>query len=58
MLWAMCHGGDQPDDGSMAEEAQGMDEFDWVMKVSAATLPFSEILIVVSFRIFTFLTPF
>ncbi|KAL3132833.1 hypothetical protein ABBQ38_006758 [Trebouxia sp. C0009 RCD-2024] len=33
MLWAMCHGGDQPDDGSMAEEAQGMDEFDWVMKV-------------------------
>ena len=33
MLWAMCHGGDQSEDGSMAEEAQGMDEFDWVMKV-------------------------
>ena len=33
MLWAMCHGGEQSQDGSMAEDAQGMDEFDWVMKV-------------------------
>ena len=33
MLWAMCHGGEQPQDGGMAEDAQGMDEFDWVMKV-------------------------
>lgn len=40
MLWAMCHGGDQPDDGSMAEDSEGMDEFDWVMKVSASTFPF------------------
>lgn len=38
MLWAMCHGGDQSEDGSMAEEAQGMDEFDWVMKVGALYL--------------------
>ena len=34
MLWAMCHGGDMPEDGVMDEEPQGMDEFDWVMKVS------------------------
>ena len=33
MLWAMCHGGEMAEDGSMAEEASGMDEFDWVMKV-------------------------
>ena len=33
MLWAMCHGGEMSEDGSMAEDAQGMDEFDWVMKV-------------------------
>lgn len=33
MLWAMCHGGEMSEDGSMAEEASGMDEFDWVMKV-------------------------
>lgn len=36
----MCHGGDQADDGNdEAEEAQGMDEFDWVMKVSTANTP-------------------
>ena len=33
MLWAMCHGGEMSEDGSIAEEASGMDEFDWVMKV-------------------------
>ncbi len=33
MLWAMCHGGEMSEDGSTAEEASGMDEFDWVMKV-------------------------
>ncbi len=33
MLWAMCHGGEMSEDGSIAEDAQGMDEFDWVMKV-------------------------
>ena len=36
MLWAMCHGGDMPEDGAMDEEPQGMDEFDWVMKVSSS----------------------
>ena len=36
MLWAMCHGGDMPEDGDMDEEPQGMDEFDWVVKVSCA----------------------
>ncbi len=34
MLWAMCHGGEMSEDGSIAEEASGMDEFDWVMKVT------------------------
>ena len=37
MLWAMCHGGEQSEDGSMAEDSQGMDEFDWVMKVASPT---------------------
>ena len=34
MLWAMCHGGDM-EDGDMGEEEgqEGVDEFDWVMKV-------------------------
>ena len=35
MLWAMCHGGEMSEDGSLAEGAQGMDEFDWVMKVGS-----------------------
>ena len=39
MLWAMCHGGEMSEDGSMAEEAAGMDEFDWVMKVSSSSAP-------------------
>ena len=30
----MCHGGEMSEDGSIAEEASGMDEFDWVMKVT------------------------
>ena len=36
MLWAMCHGGEMSEDGSMAEDAPGIDEFDWVMKVGLA----------------------
>lgn len=34
----MCHGGEQPQDGGLAEDAQGMDEFDWVMKVGKVVI--------------------
>ncbi|DBA70289.1 TPA: hypothetical protein ACH3X2_011717 [Trebouxia sp. C0005] len=53
MLWAMCHGGEMTEDGSMAEEASGMDEFDWVMKVLVP--PLRELEVYIFERLFRYL---
>ncbi|KAL0019458.1 hypothetical protein WJX77_004963 [Trebouxia sp. C0004] len=53
MLWAMCHGGEMSEDGSIAEEASGMDEFDWVMKVLVP--PLRELEVYIFERLFRYL---